>query len=735
MQGDAAIAMTEQDEDAMRAGQQRQVEFFLARPGGESALRTIAGLGLRPALFAGYRDLAALRHDFPLLLARGRRDETAVRTLAQVFDAALAALADAPDIDRLRHHALRLEREIRSRAGRGGTLKAVWQQSAAALTGADAAMADSLGRLAGAVADDGAVVACDAGMPAAVVRHAFDAVQRRKAGRFRTRIERLLRRLRDILAADRAASEAGRTAASLRASIGPGGAQVFDFEAMSRMLGRARHGSPLTETRRQRIAGLVTVLEAQPFFPLAGAAGDTATDGFAFTSCTAALEAYRQRLPQAAELVRAMAIGELEVDGQYNEARHDKLFARLSASGPAAGDLADFPDYLVVLSGLTLTPVEVGRAVQAMAAGLPLKILVQTDDLLAASPAGGAGLPLALAARSLAETALGLDDVFVMQTPASHLPALAASLFAGLGRPGAALFSVFSGATGHAGALPPYLVAAAALESRVFPAFVHDPAAGADWAARFSLVLNPQPEKAWPEYELGFEDTGHKRLAETAAFTAADFLACDDRFGDDLAMVARADWTDRLVSLAGLLAGPARDAAEALPTLLLVDDENRLHKAIADAALVTATRRVAALWRGLQERGGIGNSHAARALEAAKQAWEAAQEEAGAAAPAAAEAAAPAAEAGAAEAEAPSDQPYIETARCSSCNECTLLNAKMFAYDKNKQAFIKDPTAGTYRELVEAAESCQVSVIHPGKPLNPKEPGLEELMERAKPFM
>ena len=59
----------------------------------------------------------------------------------------------------------------------------------------------------------------------------------------------------------------------------------------------------------------------------------------------------------------------------------------------------------------------------------------------------------------------------------------------------------------------------------------------------------------------------------------------------------------------------------------------------------------------------------------------------------------------------------------------------MFAYNDNKQAYIKDITAGTYRDLVEAAESCQVAIIHPGKPRNPEEPGLAELIERARPFL
>ena len=58
----------------------------------------------------------------------------------------------------------------------------------------------------------------------------------------------------------------------------------------------------------------------------------------------------------------------------------------------------------------------------------------------------------------------------------------------------------------------------------------------------------------------------------------------------------------------------------------------------------------------------------------------------------------------------------------------------MFGYNDNKQAFVADLKAGTYRQLVEAAESCQVAIIHPGKPWNPAEPGLDELVKRAEAF-
>ncbi|MDH5805787.1 MAG: ferredoxin, partial [Gemmatimonadota bacterium] len=78
--------------------------------------------------------------------------------------------------------------------------------------------------------------------------------------------------------------------------------------------------------------------------------------------------------------------------------------------------------------------------------------------------------------------------------------------------------------------------------------------------------------------------------------------------------------------------------------------------------------------------------------------------------------------------------PYIETARCTSCDECTNLNRKMFAYNDAKQAYIKDADAGTFRQLVQAAEKCPVAIIHPGTPRNPKEKDLDKWVKRAEAF-
>ena len=157
--------------------------------------------------------------------------------------------------------------------------------------------------------------------------------------------------------------------------------------------------------------------------------------------------------------------------------------------------------------------------------------------------------------------------------------------------------------------------------------------------------------------------------------------------------------------------------------MLAADAQNRLQRLVVDARLMQAARRCLLLWRRLQEHGQT-TAVAATAVASAASATVAAT------APAAA---APAPTADSAPTHSP-DEAWIDTARCPSCNECRLINDRLFGYDERKQAFIKDLSAGSYRQLVEAAESCQVAIIHPGAPRDPNEPGLEALLQRAAPF-
>jgi ferredoxin len=367
-----------------------------------------------------------------------------------------------------------------------------------------------------------------------------------------------------------------------------------------------------------------------------------------------------------------------------------------------------------------------------------MKVLVQTDDILEESAVGGGPIGFGLRSRQLAHMAIGLGDVYVLQSASSSLFQLRAQLRKGLSYPGAALFCVFSGAPGTTGDLPPYLCAAAAMDSRVFPAFTYDPSAGADWASRFDLQANPDVGVDWPVRNFAYEDENHQMVTQDLAFTPVDFIACDRRYARHFAQVPRPGWTASMLAAGQCLEREGTGSLESVPCLLMVGRDDTLQKVIVDEKMLREARRCREMWHSLQELGGVHNSHAERLLarertERDERPKPATPAPAGGpeAATAAAPAPAPSAET---EAPKPPEEAYIETPRCTSCNECTGINDKMFAYNENKQAYIADVTAGTYAQLVEAAESCQVSIIHPGKPRDPTEPNLSELMQRAAAF-
>jgi len=674
----------------MASSMQEHTVFHLTGRRSGAGLEPIDGLGLRPALFARLHDLTRLRYDFPLVLAEGGDADAFVYTLSGVVDALLQQVAPRGiDGERLRKNVLRLEREIRVLLAEGaaGSLGALWKRAAERLVALGGEPVESdLARARAALAVDGELADCDRELAARLTLHAWNAVQQEKTRKTRRDIDNLVIRLSDLVKADHLRSESGRHAEMLKAGIGGGHQKLFDFDAMARLLAKPSGKSALPQARRRRIEAVLETLRAERFFAAEGAYA------YRFDDAGAAMAAFRERLPRMAALMKAMAIAELEVEGRYAEAQHDAYFAGFDASALGADDLALFPDYLVrqaAHAGVT----------EALASGVPLKILVECDDVAEARIAG---------------TAMALGDAFVLQTASSNLYRVRGRLLAALRYPGSALVSVYNGAIDG---LPAYLASAAAAESRAFPAFAYDPAAGADWAQRFALVENPQPAETWPLHELAYADETSQRVSERLPFTYLDFAAGDPRHAAHFARVPRGAWNG---------------VPEAVPWVYAVDGESRLHKLIVDEKLAHAAQRCAEAWRRLQELDGLkGKKEEQDKREQAKGeiGEEARQEKKEKPAPAAAPAAPAAAE------DRPADEPYIETARCSSCNECTNINNAMFAYNENQQAYIADPAAGTYAQLVEAAESCQLSIIHPGKPRDPNEPGLEDLLKRAEPFL
>lgn len=653
---------------------------------------------LRPALFARLGDLTRIRHDFPLVLA----PDGDVRPLSRIVDDLLADITSAgPAGDRTRRVVLRVERRIREllALGKRGSLAQLWVQATEDVTAARgaAAVAD-LDRAWGALRIDGDVVDCGPATGLRIVRHMWRAEQGARTRALRARIGAAAARLRDLVEGDLNRSGAGRRPERLRASLAGPHRSLFDFDLMAHLLATPSGPTALPPRRRRRIEDVLVALRRADAFAAA-----LAEDGL-FDLSFAAQTVFTERRHAMANALRALAVGELEAAGAYREDVHDAQIARGDDEWLTPAALALFPDLLVRVSASGVSPR--AQLLEALTSGAPMKVIFETDDAIGVDA-------------QLASSAMGLGDVFVVQSASAHLGRMTAPLRAAIAHHGPALISVFTGAPEGSKA-PAYLVSAAAMTSRAFPAFTYDPGAGPDWRERFALVREPQPERTWPAYELRYAGRERRRERVDIAFTVADLALCDPRRASQLAQVADGRWDPVLASVPEALDVDARVAGRA-PFVRAIDAGGRLRTVLVDQRLLQATRHAAQAWHRLVELDDLKAERVAVATVPPPQTAAVTDTAAAVSPPAAPPDRDP-------------DTAWIETARCSTCNECTQQNPRMFAYNDDRQAYIKDIGAGTYRDLVEAAESCQVAIIHPGRPRDPREPGVEELLKRAEPY-
>jgi hypothetical protein len=701
-------------------------------------------LDLVPALLSRYRDLTQLRYDYPLVLVKGD-GELFVQSLSAVTNGILQEIApEGIEGERTRKNLLSLESEIRSLVSQngGGTLSKLWETAASKLlsdpelSGEEKELVQAnVARATRSLKVDGELIGCNGEAPASLFVHAWKSIEDGRARGVLQTVERLVVGLSGILSADYLKSEEGLSAESLRSSVGTSFEDAFDFAAMSDSLVTSSRESALPEKRRERVRFALSVLESQRFF---------AARPFIVDSCTDVLKTYRDRIPEMVDFVKAVRIAELELANEYDEKKHDSFFEQFDEESLSAEDISFFPSYLVRLDNSKYDDANKATLIEILSSDLPIKVLFQPEEVLGSSSVKSDRNSLGGWELQPANLAMSLNSAYVLQSGSSSAYLMSDAISAGLKYEGPALFNVFSGSSANFPNLAPYLVSASAAQSRAFPSFVYDPGAGENWAARFRVDWNPQVESAWPVDGFQYEDQDLQAVSEDLAFTFIDFAASDKRLSGNFISVPQAKWHANMVPASEYLQLEDGETTDKVPYVLMVDGENVLHRVVVTHNIISAARRYAQAWRNLQELGGIHNSHALALLEREKEAWEAEKQreieeirgELGEGAEQIAAAEAPALEEGveAVEVKGPIEEAYIETPRCNTCDECTKKNPKMFAYNENKQAYIADIDAGTFRDLVESAEVCKVAILHPGKPRNPDEPNLEELIKRAAPF-
>jgi pyruvate-ferredoxin/flavodoxin oxidoreductase len=378
--------------------------------------------------------------------------------------------------------------------------------------------------------------------------------------------------------------------------------------------------------------------------------------------------------------------------------------------------------------------------------------------------------------KELAFIAMAHRGVFVHQSSQASASHLIQGVIKGLNVRRPSLFIVYTPCPVEHGLADDWAPNAAklALEARAFPFLSYDPDGGPDIADCLSLDGNPAVDDTWPTYELEYIDEEGNEAKMELPLTSADWAATEVRFRKNFAP-AKPEEVDDMVLFHEFVAMSEEERIGKLPFIWTKNPDRTLKRLRVSNEMVRLAEDRLMFWHQLKEMAEatypraiarrmaegllkLGNGQMTVSDLLTRAASTTGLEPIGpvtavdlgngGVAPAApvAEAAAPAA---VAEAPAPGPavavaeeeedeslamEPWIETLRCTSCNECTNLNPRLFAYDDNKQAYIKDVHAGTFAQIVQGAERCPAGIIHPGDPVNPRERDLEKWIKRAEPF-
>jgi pyruvate-ferredoxin/flavodoxin oxidoreductase len=228
--------------------------------------------------------------------------------------------------------------------------------------------------------------------------------------------------------------------------------------------------------------------------------------------------------------------------------------------------------------------------------------------------------------------------------------------------------------------------------------------------------------------------------------TFAEFAMTEGRYRKHFRTAPPETWNDDMVSLAELLDLDPEEREGKYPYIWGVDAKNRLMRALVALELVRSSEERRHFWRQLKglvgmdrqfDEEGVRNQAKAEMAQRLTASLLAMATGGGtgvlADLAAASRASAPHGGNGAAS-NGDWEAVWVETPECTACDECILINPKIFAYNDQKQAVIVDPKAGSFKDIVKAAEKCTAGCIHPGTPWDPAEKDLDKLMKRAEKF-
>lgn len=608
--------------------------------------------------------------------------------------------------------------------------------------------------------------------------------------------QRLVDELEALLLADDQLSPAAGSAKGLGAGLGSAGRSLVDPSRLAGTLTRRTGTRGLGVERRARVEETRRTLERfladSAHWPEVWLVHDPAVSihrkppGWQllnpgtepFGAAAGLFDGLAEQLTRAA---RAARVARLEKTNDYLPELHEDAIRRLSWEGLEPAELTLIPLLVVYETAGRLTRRTLDAFHRLVRSARPVKVvLAEPETLVQEGPELGGILP------DLGYLALGHREAAVFQCPLSQPDRLLEGLrrLVASPRTGIAVLSLPHPGEDRDLAWHRWVTA---VHSRAFPVFHYDPTAGESWAARFSLEGNQESGRVWLRSEWDCVNAAGDSVQMSEALTYAHVAVQNPKLRRHFCVIPPEAWDEEQVPLADYLELYRDDPPAALPFIWVLDGEGLLQRALVTRELANAARDRYRAWRLLQELAGVrsvyvdravaateqavtqrlGDAEEARLTQARRQGAEQAIDRilgrlvdmatgaepwpiASTPAPVIGGDSTPAAKAPVTAAEPPVEtpepqpvepeteggaaEPFIDSFLCTTCNECTNLNPRMFKYNSEKQAYLADSTAGTYAQLVKAAEACPARCIHPGLPRPDDTTATPDLVERARKF-
>ncbi|WP_420319033.1 2-oxoacid:acceptor oxidoreductase family protein [Ekhidna sp.] len=494
-------------------------------------------------------------------------------------------------------------------------------------------------------------------------------------------------------------------------------------------------------------------------------------------SASLAMGIFEGHMVKMADGFKAIRKAELELEGNYRPSEHNEFFTYFNWNQFTEEEWQLCPPVVVLGGDGAMYDIGFQNLSRMMASGTPIKVIIVDTQVYSntggqACTSGFIGQVSDMAQygkvwkgkseprKEIGLIAMAHRSTYVMQGTLANTSHMIEGFIDGLMTKRPAVFNLYTTCQPEHGVGDDMGMnqAKLAVESRAYPVFKYNPGEGVKAHEAFDLAGNPAIDDLWPTYQLSYLENGIQKKMEIP-MTFADFAITEARFRKHFRNAPRETWNEHMVLLSEFLEMNDEEREGKFPFIWAVDKKQHLTRVLVAKPIVESCEERRDFWIMLRDLARVDKQpdkqvdleskiRAEVVQKMAQKLMKIASGENGDISidltplPSTSEAEPKESKheeavEGETSKAITSDgymAPWIETEDCSSCDECININAQIFAYNEDKKAYIKDPSAGAYSDIVKAAEKCTTQVIHPGLPTDKSEKDIDKWIKRGEKY-